>query len=233
MTTTLRTIAGLVVLLGMAGTCHAYETIQWDSSLGGTELLSFSQVSYWSDYAQPPFWGAGALVTNRQDYGSIEQLDDRLIYSGNYNGVNTHIEFIGLVYNTDESNMSCHLIQPPGVWRCDVKDAFYAMVEDTEQVVFSDHTLSNPRLFVCDVGWGDFNGDCAVDAADAAVMFANWGIHAERGRLGDINHGGLDIDAFDAGFLFASWTGDPAPVPEPTSSLIGLLVVGWIYRMRR
>lgn len=50
----------------------------------------------------------------------------------------------------------------------------------------------------------DLNGDQAIDAADAAILFANWG----GSGAGDFNNDGT-IDAADAGELFANWTGDP------------------------
>lgn len=65
----------------------------------------------------------------------------------------------------------------------------------------------------------DLNGDGAVDAADAALMFANWG----QGGAGDLNVDGV-VDAADAGLLFSAWTGDTAPaqsVPEPHVVLFG------------
>lgn len=50
----------------------------------------------------------------------------------------------------------------------------------------------------------DLNGDNAADAADAAIMFGNWG----RSGAGDCN-GDNTVDAADAGSLFGEWTGDP------------------------
>lgn len=63
----------------------------------------------------------------------------------------------------------------------------------------------------------DINGDGAVDAADAAMMFAQWGTTGS----GDLN-GDSVVDAADAGELFAHWTGDVQSVPEPH---LGLLIV--------
>ena len=62
----------------------------------------------------------------------------------------------------------------------------------------------------------DLNSDGAIDAADAGIMFNNWG----GSGLGDCNSDGL-VDAADAGAMFAAWTGDSAGavgvtnVPEP------------------
>lgn len=66
---------------------------------------------------------------------------------------------------------------------------------------------------------GDLNGDGAVDAADAGLMFGNWG----NSGMGDITRDGV-VDAADAGEMFAAWTGDAGPsvVPEP-SGLLALL----------
>lgn len=50
---------------------------------------------------------------------------------------------------------------------------------------------------------GDFNLDGSIDAADAGILFGNWG----RTGVGDIYSDGI-VDAADAGELFAAWTGD-------------------------
>lgn len=65
------------------------------------------------------------------------------------------------------------------------------------------------RRLVFDMGLDDvvdLNGDGSVDAADAGVMFGNWG----NAGIGDINRDGI-VDAADAGRMFACWTGDPLP----------------------
>ena len=51
----------------------------------------------------------------------------------------------------------------------------------------------------------DLNEDGAIDAADAAIMFADWGANA--GSIADKNGDGF-VDASDAGAMFAAWTGD-------------------------
>ena len=89
-----------------------------------------------------------------------------------------------------------------------------------------------------DIGWdvpndlmgfspGDLTDDGAVDAADAAIMFENWGIDSPLESLGDINSDGM-IDAADAGILFAAWTGDEiqSVVPEPS---FGLTVISVLF----
>lgn len=76
----------------------------------------------------------------------------------------------------------------------------------------------------------DLNGDGAADAADAAIMFGNWG----RSGVGDCSGDG-SIDAADAGMLFAEWTGDPvSSVPEPAGMiLLGIGLFGLrTYRRR-
>ena len=73
---------------------------------------------------------------------------------------------------------------------------------------------------------GDLNEDGAIDAADAGILFSNWGATG----AGDLNRDRL-IDAADAGILFANWTGDlqstaaTNAVPEtvPSGALIVLL----------
>ena len=55
----------------------------------------------------------------------------------------------------------------------------------------------------------DLNGDGAIDAADAGIMFGVWA--TDGGDSGaDLNGDGV-VDAADAGILFAEWTGE-APV---------------------
>lgn len=76
----------------------------------------------------------------------------------------------------------------------------------------------------------DLNGDGSADAADAGLMFGNWG----QSGVGDCN-GDNVIDAADAGILFGEWTGDSAPspqlVPEPVGAVgIALLWVAAVCR---
>lgn len=71
----------------------------------------------------------------------------------------------------------------------------------------------------------DINGDGAIDAADAAVIFGDWG----RDGRGDLS-GDDVVDAADAAILFGAWSGDsasapPATVPEPN---LPLCVGGWL-----
>ena len=71
----------------------------------------------------------------------------------------------------------------------------------------------------------DVNYDGSVDAADAGIMFGEWGTPQYLSKwVGDINHDFI-IDAADAGILFGQWTGDAAPVPEPGSAWILILVL--------
>ncbi len=55
---------------------------------------------------------------------------------------------------------------------------------------------------------GDVDHDGSVDAADAALLFSEWGSL-------DKYFGHRVIDAASAGDLFEQWTGDVAFVPEP------------------
>lgn len=68
---------------------------------------------------------------------------------------------------------------------------------------------------------GDLNFDRSVDAADAALLFANWGDTPPTDAIADINRDG-QVDAADASIVFSSWTGDAAPhvVPEPGTGLL-------------
>lgn len=87
------------------------------------------------------------------------------------------------------------------------------------------------NLVVREGALSDLNGDGAVDAADAAVMFAGWG----AGGVSDLNGDGV-TDAADAGLMFGEWTGDtvPASVPEPAGlSAIACGLVGWLLVRRR
>lgn len=82
----------------------------------------------------------------------------------------------------------------------------------------------------------DLNGDGAVDALDAGILFAAWG-----GTDADITGDGI-TDAADAGILFTEWTGDSVPVaralvPEPTRLrwlllLSSAVVANWSRRRR-
>lgn len=78
---------------------------------------------------------------------------------------------------------------------------------------------------------GDLNGDGALDAADAAVLFAAWGTGPSEA---DFNRDGW-VDGADASILFASWTGDSKRgvahiVPEPGG--LSLLVFGPLFALR-
>lgn len=79
----------------------------------------------------------------------------------------------------------------------------------------------------------DFNHDGSVDAADAEILFHEWGVNP--GSPADKNGDRL-VDAADAAALFAAWTGDSGPaqaIPEPTSvfSLVG--ASAWMLCQRR
>jgi hypothetical protein len=75
----------------------------------------------------------------------------------------------------------------------------------------------------------DITNDSAIDAADAGVLFANWGFSG----IGDCTYDG-HIDAADAGALFSGWSGDgrPASVPEPPCPLL-VLTMGVVALARR
>ena len=65
----------------------------------------------------------------------------------------------------------------------------------------------------------DLTQDGSIDAADAGMMFGNWG----NSGVGDCNNDGM-VDAADAGEMFAAWTGDgttiATQVPEPSNGLL-------------
>lgn len=73
---------------------------------------------------------------------------------------------------------------------------------------------------------GDLNLDGSVDAADAGLLFANWG------NTSGVFLSGYPVDAADAAVLFQNWSGDSAPVsvPEPLSRLPLILC---LHSMRR
>ena len=52
----------------------------------------------------------------------------------------------------------------------------------------------------------DLNGDGAVDAADAGIMFSVW--NTDGGDSGADKNGDNIVEAADAGQLFAAWTGE-------------------------
>lgn len=75
----------------------------------------------------------------------------------------------------------------------------------------------------------DFNGDGAVDALDAGVMFGVWG---QNDAQADLN-GDSIVDAADAGIMFAEWTGDSSPVqsvPEPHLPFAALMFFAFTTR---
>lgn len=63
-----------------------------------------------------------------------------------------------------------------------------------------------------------------MDAADASVLFTNWGTVPQGAPVADLNDDG-QVDAADAAIVFSNWTGDASThsVPEPTSAVILLL----------
>lgn len=74
------------------------------------------------------------------------------------------------------------------------------------------------------LGPSDINIDGSVDAADAGLMFSNWGSDG----VGDLNNDGI-VDAADAGTLFSDWTGDSVPehiIPEPMTA--GVFLAGGV-----
>lgn len=99
-------------------------------------------------------------------------------------------------------------------------DPFFIVFNQNDTELDHDAAISFVEASVVpDASTGDLNDDQAVDAADAGIMFGNWGSFG----VGDLNNDDI-VDAADAGIMFANWTGDTAPVPEPASSVI--LVIG-------
>ena len=95
-------------------------------------------------------------------------------------------------------------------------------------LVYGQHSV---RLEV--VLAGDLNGDGSVDAADASILFTNWGDVPPGDPIADINGDGL-VDAADAAEVFANWTGDgAASVPEPSSAPLILSALIALIRRRR
>ena len=88
-------------------------------------------------------------------------------------------------------------------------------------------TLSLPTLTT-----GDANGDGAVDSADASIMARHW--LQESGATwadGDFNRDGA-VNDIDVTMLAANWTGDTSSVPEPSSMMFLLTLVGPLAFMR-
>ena len=77
---------------------------------------------------------------------------------------------------------------------------------------------------------GDVNLDGRVDAADANLVFSEWGTHGTSAA--DLNDD-LLIDARDAGLVFASWTGDARARTVPESSRwVGCVVISLLGTRR-
>jgi len=75
---------------------------------------------------------------------------------------------------------------------------------------FENHDPGN-SAYVLSLASGpqcDLNNDGAVDAADAGIMFGDWG--ASPNSKANKNGDGF-VDAADAAVMFAEWTGDPDP----------------------
>ena len=105
-------------------------------------------------------------------------------------------------------------------------DSIQILGAHSSATVFLDDIFhdTKPVLGLCNM---DLNQDGAIDGADAAILFSNWGTAA----TGDCNDDGT-IDGADLAELYAMWTGDSAPpssVPEPTT-LLTLLVVPFFFR---
>lgn len=80
-----------------------------------------------------------------------------------------------------------------------------------------------PTMFIRHTG--DLTGDFAVDAADASVLFENWGGTPPVAALADINDDGI-IDAADSSIVFENWTGDTThSIPEPASGYLVVLLL--------
>lgn len=79
-------------------------------------------------------------------------------------------------------------------------------------------STSNAETLLRNVGTvviGDVNFDDVIDAADAAIMFSNWGSADRLFQEGDVDNDHL-VDAADVSFLFQNWTSSgPLMAPEP------------------
>lgn len=109
-----------------------------------------------------------------------------------------------------------------GAWNL---PAFY-LAADERTGAFPNREAEILGFRVVSLRGADINRDGTVDAADAAIMFADWGMGGE----GDINADGV-IDASDAGLLFSEWNGDAMPVvnlPEPSLAFLvsGIVLLG-------
>ena len=72
---------------------------------------------------------------------------------------------------------------------------------------------------------GDANLDEVVDAADAAVLAGNWLANVDTWAEGDFNGDGV-VDDIDAALLATNWQVAAASVPEPSSLILLLGVLG-------
>lgn len=81
---------------------------------------------------------------------------------------------------------------------------------------------------------GDYNADGAVDAADATILFTNWGPVPPADPFVDVNRDGV-VDAAEASVVFQNWTGDLSPqsLPEPSSTMTCLLLLALAVQRER
>jgi len=109
-------------------------------------------------------------------------------------------------------------------------------VNDGVDPEFAGHYADDVAMTVNIVEPGDLNGDGLVDAADAGIMFGNWGSTVFGYFDGNLN-GDEYIDAADAGIMFANWTGDTGPaattIPEPTALTLAALSLCLVATRRR
>lgn len=180
-----------------------------------------------SGFNQPfheAFYVPGAIAPALQ--GSVEALGqvDFIQVQVGTEWVQVGVEYIPDPSCTDPDPSNCPLIEVPIYEEVPV-------YEYQADLGLGGINLQNVRIAAVVTGPCDLNADGTYDAADAGIMFSNWG----QPGLGDCNADGI-VDAGDAGQLFSLWTGDSVPVhsvPEPTGAILGALGILIVSRLRR
>jgi hypothetical protein len=184
---------------------------------------------------------AGDLETDTEFRISIDAFDgvpadfyDKKVAGSELATTVAEIFTDGAFWTWEEADTS--LLLPAGTeYIAIMVNAVENTVNDGVAPEFDGHYADDVVLTVNLVEPGDLNGDGLVDAADAGIMFGNWGPTTLGYFDGNLN-GDAFIDSADAGIMFANWTCEVGPaattIPEP-SSLLLVGLGGLLFGSRR